>query len=226
MQPCPVCICVARWESVSTRDELTEARPPWRFLHPWPSADAPRWLIEMWFEVVDGQLVCVGLAMRSSVDESGIEVPTRRMTAGAWREIQVRALEDELRPPMVTHLAVLMAFGNDYARRDLEALGHQPNHEVVDGVGAWKIQTDIDETRSRLLEVARVYSKAWTLGIDDGNRQVRPVKAVQQRFGIAASTARKWIGEARNEARFLEPTQERRANGELTDLARSLLEEI
>jgi hypothetical protein len=60
------------------------------------------------------------------------------------------------------------------------------------------------------LDVAVIYAHAWANGHSD------PVAAVVKKWGCARSTAGRWVGRARNEFGFLEPTEERKPNGRLT----------
>jgi hypothetical protein len=173
---------------------------------PWPDPRRGPWWIRYHFAEVDGRAECVGLDLQSFRERRGRQEATtaagpQPVTATLLRQLPVATLISEARRDQAD-LVEWASRAKEVGARARRAAGKQvPPFEQARRRGGRPRERGPEHFEA----VAAVYSDALRLGD-------RPTKAVEQRWQVAASTAAKWVRQARRLG-FLGPTTQGKAGG-------------
>lgn len=174
----------------------------------WPDATKGPWTITLWFGEVQGRMECVGFdvrAFRTLPDgrpAGYFDRDPEPLLASRLREIPFRRLVNEHLEQFAEHLTDVSEQGGREAlgvEKPLQALAHTPSRKRA----GRRPEYGPDHFR----DVARIYSAAYTAGLDS------PTQTVADRFQVSKSTAAKWVAQARHQMGFLPPTSRGRAAG-------------
>lgn len=166
--------------------------------HHWTDTTGRAWAVSLSWLTIAGRLECVGIEVRAP------DLMLRPVPATVLREVPIGRMIDEGRS-----LAPAKALAE-------EVIGELPaEHATFSG----RVKRPLTTREYLRFRSAVVYSRAWV------HHDPAPVKCVMRDFDppLARSTAGRYIEEARNELGYLEPTEQRRQNGELTKKARKIL---
>jgi len=162
----------------------------------WPDPKNGPWMIVLTWAPMDGRMECVGVEIRSYVEDGmdmdlegaqlrGAEVTP--MSAETWRQVPIASVIAADRTRTVEWLESTKAGGG-------------PGFEVKDWAGTGR------KPRHSASRVAEIYTEAWQRG-------EHPTKAVAEALGISSSAAAKQVSRARALG-ALPPTMKGRAKGQ------------
>lgn len=175
---------------------MTKARTPKATSFKWPHVRRGPWVIELTWGLVEGRVECVGF----SVEAVGRK---QAVTSTILRSIPLASLIEERRAERERWLRLspgqaqrheefaekVRSFGIKYREVPARRRGGRPRIEL-----------------DQLAEAAEVYDNALQRG------DSAPTRSVAEHFGMARSTAAKWVMRAREEG-LLDRPEKRRTRG-------------